>query len=230
MKRIALLAAFVCLLSAAACDKKSPAPDAAAPSGQSAAPAAAPALMNPASAIETAPEVFKAKFSTTKGDFVVEAHRSWCPRGADRFYNLVKLGYFDDVAFFRAIDGFMVQFGIHGSPAVSAKWREANIQDDPPGGQSNKRGFITYATAGPNTRTTQLFINYADNSRLDSMGFVPFGQVVSGMEVVESFYKGYGEGAPMGRGPDQNRVQMEGNSYLKGSFPNLDYVKTARLE
>jgi peptidyl-prolyl cis-trans isomerase A (cyclophilin A) len=123
----------------------------------------------------------------------------------------------------------MVQFGIHGSPQVSAKWRDANIPDDPAAGQSNKRGAITFATAGPNTRTTQLFINYADNASLDGMGFTPFGQVVDGMSVVDSLYKGYGEGAPQGRGPDQGRIQSEGNAYLKQDFPQLDYIKAARL-
>jgi len=213
---------------AAACTQKSAEPNQAVPA-QPAAASDQAALLAPEKATEPAPAVFKAKFATTKGDFVIEVHRDWAPRGADRFYNLVKLGFFDDAAFFRAINGFMVQFGIHGSPQVSAKWRDANIPDDPAAGQSNKRGAVTFATAGPNTRTTQLFINYGDNANLDGMGFTPFGLVVEGMDVVDNLYKGYGEGAPQGRGPDQGRLQSEGNAYLKQDFPQLDYIKTARL-
>jgi peptidyl-prolyl cis-trans isomerase A (cyclophilin A) len=172
--------------------------------------------------------VFKVKFTTTEGDFVVEAHRDWAPNGADRFYNLVKIGYFDGVSFFRAIDGFMVQFGIHGDPAVNNHWRDSNIADDPVV-KSNLRGFVTFAMAGtPNSRSTQIFVNYADkNAQLDGMGFAPFAQVVEGMDVVDKLYKGYGEGAPMGRGPDQGRVQFEGNAYLNQAFPELDSVKSA---
>jgi peptidyl-prolyl cis-trans isomerase A (cyclophilin A) len=174
--------------------------------------------------------VFKAKFATTKGDFVIEVHRDWAPNGADRFYELVKSGFFQDIAFFRAIEGFMVQFGIHGDPAVSAKWRNANIPDDRPSGHSNSRGALTFATAGPGTRTTQLFINFGDNgASLDGQGFTPIGQVVEGMSVVDSVYKGYGEGAPSGMGPDQGRVQAEGSAYLKRDFPKLDYIKSAQL-
>jgi len=186
-------------------------------------------LMNPASASEKAPENFKVRFKTTKGDFLVEVTRAWSPLGADRFYNLVKAGYFTDIAFFRVISGFMAQFGIHGDPAVSAKWREARIADDPVV-QSNLKGYVSYAMAGPDTRTTQFFINYADNSRLDGSGFSPFGRVASGMEVVESLYSGYGEGAPSGQGPEQGRIQMQGNAYLKAAFPNLDYITGASLE
>ncbi|MBI5244254.1 MAG: peptidylprolyl isomerase [Elusimicrobia bacterium] len=186
-------------------------------------------LLSPGKAVEKAPAVFKAKFATTKGDFVVEVHRDWAPNGADRFYNIVKLGYLNDVAFFRNIAGFMVQFGINGDPAVNAKWKEALIPDDPAGVQSNKPGFITFATSGQNSRTTQLFINFGDNSRLDSMGFSPFGKVVEGMGVVNSLYSGYGEGAPRGAGPDQGRIQSEGNAYLKKDFPKLDYAKTVKL-
>lgn len=175
-----------------------------------------------------APDVYQAKFETSKGDFVIEVHREWAPRGADRFYNLVKYGFFDDVRFFRAIEGFMVQFGIHGDPQVMDKWRDANIQDDPVV-QSNKRGFITFATSGPDSRSTQVFINFADNSNLDSMGFAPFGKVIEGMDVVDSLHTGYGEGAPQGRGPDQGRIQYEGNEYLKRDFPKLDYVKKATI-
>lgn len=205
------------------------------PSASTAAPpAAAPqqaasaALLAPEKAAEKAPAVFRARFATTKGDFVVEVHRDWSPEGADRFYNLVKIGYFDDVAFFRNIGGFMVQFGIHGLPEVNAKWRSAIIPDDPVK-QSNTRGMMTFATAGPNTRTTQFFINFGGNSNLDGMGFSPFGTVAQGMDVVDRLYNGYGEGAPSGMGPDQGRLQAEGNAYLRSDFPKLDYIKTARL-
>ncbi|MDE2291691.1 MAG: peptidylprolyl isomerase [Elusimicrobia bacterium] len=185
----------------------------------------------PENAKEKAPETFKALFKTTKGDFTVLVHRDWAPNGADRFYNLVKLGYFQDIAFFRAIDGFMVQFGIAGDPALSAKWRSANIDDDAAAGHSNSRGMVTFATAGPNTRTTQMFINYKDNSFLDNQGFTPFGEVMGeGMKVIDSLYKGYGEGAPSGAGPDQGRIQREGNAYLKKDFPKLDYIKSAKIE
>jgi peptidyl-prolyl cis-trans isomerase A (cyclophilin A) len=168
------------------------------------------------------------RFETTKGPFVIEVHRDWAPRGADRFYNLVKLGYFDGVTFFRVIEDFMVQFGIHGDPQVSAVWRSAQIPDDPVK-QSNTRGMVTYATAGPDTRTTQVFINYKDNSSLDAQGFAPFGRVVEGMSVVDSLYSGYGEGAPRGAGPRQDRAQAEGNTYFRSDFPRLDHIETAEI-
>ncbi|HAH07147.1 MAG TPA: peptidylprolyl isomerase [Elusimicrobia bacterium] len=191
---------------------------------------AAASLLEPEKANLAAPPVFKVKFTTTKGEFTLKVTTDWSPNGARRFYNLVKIGYYDNVAFFRNIQGFMVQFGIHGDPAVNAKWRNARILDDPMGVQSNKKGFVTYAMAGPNTRTCQLFINFGDNSTsLDNQGFTPFGKVVSGMEVVEKLYNGYGEGAPRGMGPEQNRIQDEGNAYLKKDFPKLDYIKTARI-
>lgn len=185
-------------------------------------------LLNPSAASETAPHKFKAEFETTKGGFEVEVIRSWSPNGADRFYNLVRIGFFKDVAFFRVLDGFVAQFGIHGSPEVMTKWREARIPDDPVK-ETNARGTLVFASAGPNTRTTQLFINFGDNANLDGMGFSPFAKVVSGMHVVESLYDGYGEGAPRGRGPDQGRIQRQGNTYLRRFFPELDYVKSARI-
>ena len=185
-------------------------------------------LKDPSKATEKAPDNFKVKFTTTKGDFIIEVTRAWSPLGADRFYNLVKAGFFTDVAFFRVIQGFMAQFGIHGDPAVASAWRGARIQDDPVK-ESNGRGYVSYAMAGPNTRTTQFFINYGDNARLDGMGFSPFGMVAEGMHVVDALYSGYGEGAPSGNGPDQGRVQMQGNAYLKKDFPSLDYIKSAQL-
>ena len=186
-------------------------------------------LANPAGLREQAPAVYKAKFDTTKGVFVIEVTREWAPLGADRFYNLVKNGFYDDVRFFRVISGFMVQFGIHGDPKVSAPWRDAQIKDDPVR-QSNKRGYVTYAMAGPNTRTSQVFINFGDNASLDSQGFSPFGRVVSGMNVVDALNAEYGEGAPRGRGPDQSRMQREGNAYLMKDFGKLDSIKKATIE
>ena len=159
--------------------------------------AASPGFTDPAKLTEKAPETFKAQFDTTKGKFTIEVTRSLSPNGADRFYNLVRSGYFKDIAFFRVVPGFMCQFGIHGDPNVSAKWRAAAIADDPVKG-SNTRGTITFATAGPNTRTTQLFINFADNRNLDDMGFSPFGKVTEGMDVVDKINSEYGEGAPRG--------------------------------
>jgi peptidyl-prolyl cis-trans isomerase A (cyclophilin A) len=184
---------------------------------------------DPAKATLTAPAVFKAKLVTTRGDIVVEVHRDWAANGADRFYNLVKLGFFTDIAVFRVIKGFMAQFGVHGDPAVSAKWREAQIADDPAKVQSNTRGRLTFATAGPNTRTTQLFISYGDNSSLDEMGFAPIGEVVTGMDVVDAWEGKYGEGQPRGKGPAQGRLQKEGNTYLRADYPGLDYIKRAEI-
>ena len=178
--------------------------------------------MNPAQLNETAPENFQVKFDTSKGEFIVDVTRAWSPNGADRFYNLVKNGLYDNCRFFRVVENFMVQFGINGDPKISKAWRTANIPDDK-SNQSNSRGHITFATAGPNTRTTQLFINFVDNSFLDSQGFTPFGKVTTGMNVVDSIYSKYGEG------PNQGQIQMEGNSYLDKAFPNLDYIKSATI-
>ena len=197
-----------------------------APTATSADPRAA--LRDPGRAQERAPDRFRVRFDTTKGPFVVEVRREWAPHGADRFYNLAKAGFFDEIRFFRVIAKFMVQFGIHGDPALAAAWRDAQIPDDP-AKESNRRGRVTFATAGPNTRTTQVFVNFKDNTFLDSQGFAPFGEVVEGMSVVDSLYAGYGEGRPAGGGPDQGRLQMEGNAYLKREFPKLDSVKTAKV-
>jgi len=184
-------------------------------------------LANPAALTEKAPDVYRAKFVTTKGEFVIEVTRAWAPNGADRFYNLVKNGYYDNCRFFRVISGFMVQFGINGDPNLNTAWRQARIQDDPVK-KSNTRGNVTFATSGPNSRTTQVFINFGSNAGLDGQGFAPFGKVVEGgMKVVDSLYSGYGEGAPGGNGPEQGRCQMEGNAYLEKSFPKLDFIKSA---
>ncbi len=193
-----------------------------------AAPAWSQGLANPAALNAQAPAAYKVKFDTSKGPFVIEVHRDWAPLGADRFYNLVKNGFYNDARFFRVITGFMVQFGINADPRLAAVWREAAINDDPVS-KSNTRGMITFATRGPNTRTTQVFINYGNNARLDTGGFAPFGQVVSGMDVVDALYSGYGEGAPRGAGPEQSRLQSEGNAYLNKEFPKLDYIKTATI-
>lgn len=179
-------------------------------------------LLNPASLTAKAPAVFKAKFSTTAGDFVVEVHRDWAPLGANRFYNLVRYGYFTNAAFFRVVPGFVVQFGLSATPAINKVWDAANIQDDPVV-QSNKRGSLVFATAGPNTRTTQLFINYGDNTRLDGMGFAPFGTVVEGMDVVDKIFPGYRES------PRQDLITDQGDAYLTANFPKIDKIKLARI-
>ena len=179
-------------------------------------------LQNPSQLKERAPAIYKARFETSRGVFVVQVMRSFAPSGADRFFNLVKNGFFDDVRFFRVVPDFMVQFGINGNPSIQTVWRDQNIKDDLVR-QSNKRGFITFATAGPNTRSTQIFINYADNSFLDNMGFAPFGRVVEGMEVVDKINAQYREQ------PNQGRIQSEGNAYLTKEFPKLDYIKKATI-
>ena len=185
-------------------------------------------LLRPALLKEKAPDTYQVKFTATKGDFIVTVTRAWAPAGADRFYNLVKHHFFDDASFFRAISGFMVQFGISGYPPVSTAWAKATINDDPVS-KSNAKGFITFATAGANTRTTQVFINLVDNARLDASGFSPFGEVTEGMNVVESLYTGYGEGAPGGAGPAQDEIEKQGKAYLGQGWPKLDSIKTATL-
>jgi peptidyl-prolyl cis-trans isomerase A (cyclophilin A) len=202
---------------------------AALPFASVAAHAKSPCLATPSALMEQAPAAYKVRFDTTKGPVVVAVTRDWAPNGADRFYNLVKNGYYDNVRFFRVVSGFMVQFGINGDPKVQSAWREATIKDDPVT-QSNRRSFVTFATAGPNTRTSQVFINFGDNTGLDRQGFAPFGQVVTGMDIVDKLYAGYGEGAPRGRGPDQSRIQAEGNAYLQRDFPKLDYIRKATIE
>ena len=184
---------------------------------------------DPAKLTEKSPDTFKAQFDTTKGKFTIEVTRANSPNGADRFYNLVKSGYFKDVAFFRVVPGFMAQFGMHGDPKITAAWHRANIADDPVK-SSNKRGTITFAMGGPNTRTTQLFINFGDNSRLDGMGFPSFGKVVEGMDVVDKINGEYGDMPQQGgSGPNPQRIGTEGNAYLKKDFPNLDYIKSATI-
>jgi len=237
-----LVALFVGLSALPSCSTSDrPAPPAPSPTASAAAAPAASAsaaptvggrdgndpLFHPERATEKAPDVFKVKFVTTKGDFVVQVTRAWAPNGADRFYNLVKLGFYNGIRFHRAIDDFMVQFGIHPEPAVNGAWYRAFIEDDPVV-KSNKRTFVTFAHAGKNSRTTQIFISYVDKQqRLDKDGFAPFGQVVEGMKVVDSLYKGYGELAPKGKGPNASKIQREGYGYLDEEFPKLDAIKEA---
>jgi peptidyl-prolyl cis-trans isomerase A (cyclophilin A) len=189
-----------------------------------AAPKAAPApsLANPSSLKAVAPATYQAKFTTTKGDFVIQVTRAWAPRGADRFYNLVRAGFFTDCAFFRVLSGFMAQFGISPNPAIAKVWEQARIIDDPVT-QSNKRGRITFATAGPQTRTTQLFINFQDNAGLDTQGFAPFGEVVEGMDVVDKINPEYKQD------PDQGRIHSEGKAYLDRFYPRLDRILKASI-
>lgn len=202
------------------------------PAKSGAAPATAKsydrALLRPALLKDKAPDTYQVKFSTTKGDFTVSVTRAWAPRGADRFYNLAKHHFFDNGSFFRVLKGFVAQFGLSAYPPVNAAWSKATIVDDPVT-QTNKKGYLTFATAGPNTRTTQLFINLADNPRLDGMGFAAFGEVTDGMSVVDTLYADYGEGAPQGGGPDQGEIEKQGKAYLDKGWPKLDSIKTATI-
>jgi peptidyl-prolyl cis-trans isomerase A (cyclophilin A) len=187
-----------------------------------AAAASRTSLLHPALLTAKAPADFKVRFTTTAGDFVVVVHRDWAPLGADRFYNLVRHGYFTNASFFRVVPNFVVQFGLNADPAVNKVWEDAKIQDDPVK-QTNSRGRLVFATAGPGTRTTQLFINFADNGRLDGMGFAPFGEVIEGMDVVDKIYPGYGEQ------PSQDLITSQGDAYISKSFPNIDKIKLARV-
>jgi peptidyl-prolyl cis-trans isomerase A (cyclophilin A) len=177
-----------------------------------------------------APDSYRVKFETSKGDIVIQVTKEWSPRGAGRFYELVRLGFYDGARFFRVLPGFIVQVGMPADPALNAKWAENSIPGDPPG-QSNTPGTVTFAMRGgdPNSRTTQIFINLGNNAQLDAQGFTPFGRVVEGMDAVQRFYADYGEGAPRGNGPDQGRIRAEGNAYLERDFPNLDYIKKATI-
>lgn len=210
--RSALLAVIACLgLAAAGCLHSS----------QS-------TLLHPPARDAQAPAIYDVTFTTTQGPFVLEVHRDWAPLGADRFYDLARHGFYNGCALFRVLKGFVVQWGLNPDPRVNAAWENANIQDDPVT-QSNTAGFLSFATDGPNTRTTQVFINYGNNARLDKMGFAPFGRVTRGMEVVNRLYGGYGEGAPHGKGPSQERIQKEGAAYLRAQFPKLDRILTTRV-
>jgi peptidyl-prolyl cis-trans isomerase A (cyclophilin A) len=185
------------------------------------------ALLRPVSD-QRAPDTFDVSFETSQGRFVVRAVRAWAPLGVDRFHHLVSVGYYDRVKFFRSVPNFVVQFGLHGDPEVTALWRTRTFPDDSVV-QSNVEGFVTFAKGGPNTRTTQLYINRRDNSRLDTLGFAPIGRVTSGMSVVHALYSGYGESPPRGGGPEQGRIVREGNRYLEREFPRLDSIIRARI-
>lgn len=210
-------AALVLLALAAACGEAKKAPPA--EKAPVAPPPAAPAIVDPA-----APETYRVAFETSKGSFTVEVTRSLSPRGADRLYHLVQENYFNDVRFFRVLPGFVVQFGMSGDAATNKKWSDATILDDPVK-ESNKRGTLTFATSGPNTRGNQFFVNLADNASLDAQGFSPFGRVVDGMKVVDSFNAEYGS-APS---DNQPLIAQRGNAYLTQAFPKLDYIKSAKI-
>jgi peptidyl-prolyl cis-trans isomerase A (cyclophilin A) len=217
MKSLIVSTLLCSCLMAQAPKSTAPAKKAPAPSGGSGS------LMNPSSLKAVAPADYKAEFVTTKGNFVVEVHRDWAPNGADRFYNLVKNGFFTNAAFFRVVPNFMVQFGLSANPAVNKAWQNANLRDDPVK-ESNKRGYITFAqTSAPNSRSTQVYINFKDNSFLDSQRFAPFGEVVEGMDVVDKITSQYGET------PDQGKITDEGDGYISKNFPNIDKIKSARI-
>lgn len=216
MFRYLLIALLVFVIPAAA--------QQAAPAKSSGQGGADPALMQPALLKAKAPDVFEVKFVTTKGDFTVKVTRAWAPLGADRFYNLVKHGFYNEASLFRVVPGFVVQFGLSAYPAVSGAWQNATIKDDPVK-ESNTKGRITFATGGPNTRTTQVFINLGDNSRLDTMGFAPFGEVTQGMDVVQKLYSGYAEATTSRQG----EISAGGKAYLDKNFPKLDSIKSATL-
>ena len=169
-----------------------------------------------------APDQFKIAFTCSNGQFLIEVQKDWAPLGVQRFYDLVKSGYYDEARFFRVVPGFVVQFGMAADPAEGAKWFGAEIKDDPVK-ETNAPGTISFATSGPNSRTTQVFINLGNNARLDGMGFAPFGKVVEGMDVVKAITAQYGER------PDQGRIRQLGNEYLKPNFPELDYIERARI-
>ena len=207
---------------------KESSPESAAGTGPAAAPDQHPALLVPQLAHEQAPDTFYARFQTTKGEVVIEATRDWAPLGVDRFYNLVRIGFFKDAAFFRAVQDFIVQFGVNGDPAVTKVWSIATIPDDPLR-MSNQRGYLSFAQSGANSRTTQLFISLKDNPELDASGFVPVARVISGMDVVDSLYTGYGELYPAGHGPRFQLLNLQGNAYLRMHFPKMDYVESAEI-
>jgi peptidyl-prolyl cis-trans isomerase A (cyclophilin A) len=229
---VVVIAGLLCSAGAAA-QTPSPAP-AKKPDTAEKAPGAAaktpydPALLHPETLHATAPAEYDVKFVTTAGEFTMKVTRAWAPNGADRFYNLVRHHFYDGAAFFRVLQGFMAQFGLSAYPEVSTVWESARIKDDPVT-QHNHRGFVSFATAGPNTRTTQLFINFGNNEALDRSGFAAFAEVTDGMDVVDKLYNGYGEGAPEGRGPRQDLVGSQGHVYLEKNFPKLDVIKSATI-
>jgi peptidyl-prolyl cis-trans isomerase A (cyclophilin A) len=193
------------------------------------APRAAPdPLLRPAAFTGTAPPVFRVRFETSEGAFVVDVYRNWAPLGADRFYNLVVGGFFDDSRVYRVVDGFVAQFGLHRDPYVNQAWKTEFLVDDPVA-RENTRGRVTFAKGGRHTRTTELFINLRDNPQLDGEGFAPIGEVVEGMDVVDRFHAAYGDGPPRGEGPYQAMVEARGNGYLDEEFPDLTRIVQASL-
>lgn len=180
--------------------------------------------------VEASPAQYKVLMNTSKGPVTILVHRDWSPIGADHFYELTKMHFYDGVRFFRALPGFVVQWGINGDPATNKTWSEISVRDDPPK-VSNKTGTVVFAMAGPNTRTTQIFVNLRDNSgSLDAQGFTPFGEIIQGMDNIAGVFMGYGEGPPGGAGPNQAAIADIGNAYLEEHFPKLDYIKTARIQ
>lgn len=208
-----------CLLLSG-CSSTTTKPDAAGTPSGGAAKQAAPAQ---------APDVYRVQLDTSKGAVLLEITRDWAPRGAAHFYELVKAGYYDGDRFYRVVPRFVVQFGINGDPQVSRLWSSLRILDDPVK-QKNRKGAVTFAAIGPASRTTQIFINMRDNPLLDRQGFAPFGRVVSGMEVLEQLYGGYGDIPPRGAGPDGVQIERQGNSYLEAHYPRLDYIKKAAIQ
>ncbi len=186
-------------------------------------------LLRPARFTETAPETFRVRFETSEGAFVVAATRAWAPLGVDRFYNLVRGGFFDDTRVYRVVDGFVAQFGLNGDPYVNQAWKTEYLVDDPVT-QTNRRGRVTFAKGGLHSRTTEIFVSLRDNPQLDESGFAPFGEVVEGMEVVDAFHAAYGDGPPRGEGPYQAMVEARGNAYLDAEFPELTRIERATVE
>jgi peptidyl-prolyl cis-trans isomerase A (cyclophilin A) len=180
-----------------------------------------------AAAPEKSEDVYTVKLDTTKGEIIIDVHRDWAPLGAERFQELVTAGFFDDAAFFRVMKDFMAQTGVAAKPALNRKWGKKKIKDEP-ARKHNVRGMVSFAKAGPNSRTTQFFINLVDNTQLDAMGFAPFGQVRD-MTAVDALHSGYGDGPPNGKGPNQTKLKQQGNKYLKKKFPDLDYIRTATI-
>src|SRR6202051_262260 len=232
-KKVLVLICACCTIPVGVAAQTPSPPPAKKPATAAKAPAAKatpfdPALLRPAILRAKAPAEYEAKFVTTQGEFTIKVTRAWAPNGADRFYNLVRHHFYDGATFFRVLPGFMAQFGLSAYPDVSKVWENATIKDDPIV-QSNHRGFVSFATAGPNTRTTQVFINYGNNEALDRSGFLAFALVSDGMEVVDKLYNGYGEGAPDGHGPDQGLIGSHGRAYLEKGFPKVDTIRSATL-
>jgi len=217
-RRLPLLAALATSVAIAACG------------GEPERPQAAPnPLLRPRQLTETAPATYRVRLETREGDVVIQVHRAWAPLGADRFYNLVHGGFYDDARVYRVVEGFMAQFGLNADPYVNLAWKTQYLVDDPVT-ESNTRGRVAFAKGGVHTRTTEVFISYKDNSALDEEGFAPIGEVVEGMDAVDAFHSGYGDGPPRGEGPYQAMAQARGNEYLDADFPELTRIVRATVE